>query len=96
MTKQEYYKQVIEDFNRQIWDVELKRDFNRKRMEELERDLTKPSIIVPGDKQSKKAWGKMQQELNQRKSADEQYLIKIKGIEEQIEFVNEVVANSLT
>lgn len=91
MTKQEYYKQVVEDFERQVWDIELKQAFNRKRMEELEADLTKPNIIIPGDKQSKKAWGAIHQELSNRKKADENFMLKVKDIQEQMKFVRGVI-----
>lgn len=91
MTKEEFYQQVVEDFQRQIWDIELKQAFNRKRIEELEHDLGKPEIIIPGDKQAKKAWGAMQQELSKRRGVEGTFIQKIQDIKEQLDFVSSLI-----
>lgn len=91
LTKQEFYKQVVEDFERQTWDIELKIAFNRKRMEELEHDLGKPLILTAADKQASKARGAMQQELSKRRRTDEVLLQKTQDIKEQMDFVNSLL-----
>jgi chromosome segregation ATPase len=91
MTKQEYYSEVKEKLQKQIWDIELNEAFNRKELETLEHDLGKAEtmIYVPGVnlKEGKKALGQMQQERIQREQKAKAFEAKLEDLREQIDFI---------
>jgi len=93
MTKEEYFSEVAENLQKNIWDIEINQAFNRRRIEELEHDIGKPEILITGmdAKQLRKERGAMQQQLAARKRNDEAFSQKIENLQVQLDFVNTLI-----
>jgi hypothetical protein len=91
MTKQEYYSEVIEKLQKQIWDIELNQAFNLREIEELEKDINNGEglILLPGkqERDGQKLLGQMKQELTARHRKKEAFEAKKEALQEQIDFI---------